>query len=194
MNPLKIILGLVPFALFSLLAMVIPTGWAALAGLAAGVIVLVTDLRGGVKAIPLVAVVAMAAFSLLAFVGGPDVAWMLGAYGRGLAILVLAVYALATAHAAPFTAAYARETTPQQYWTSPRFVQTNRSISLAWGGTLVLMAAGHLVADALVVAGVSAPVIIAALNWGLPILAIVKTVGYTKRVAAGSDAPQPATA
>lgn len=38
-----------------------------------------------------------------------------------------------------------------------RFVALNRKISLAWGGTVLVMAVGHLVAAALVASGVSAP-------------------------------------
>jgi len=192
MNPAKIILGLVPFALFSLLATAIPTGWAALVGLAAAIVALLADLRGGVKAVPLVAVLTMGVFALLAFVADPGAAWLFGAYGRGLATLVLALYVLATATTAPFTAAYARETTPREYWGSPTFVDVNQRISLAWGVTLLVMAGGHLVADGIVASGASAPVVVAALNWALPIMAIVRTVKFSRSAAAGSATPQEA--
>lgn len=193
MNPVKIILGLIPFALFALLAGTMPVGWAALIGLVAAVVIIATDLRGGVKAVPVVAAVTLGAFSALAFLGGPDVAHVLGTYGRGLATLVLAAYILITAGFAPFTASYAKETTPKQYWGSSTFVRLNRKISLAWGGTVLVMAVGHLIASAIAASGVTAPVIIAAFNWGLPVLAIVMTVKYTKRTVGDGTATQPAS-
>ncbi|MES1212099.1 MAG: hypothetical protein ABUT11_00980 [Leifsonia sp.] len=183
MNPVKIILGLIPFALFSLLAETIPVGWAALVGLVAALVAVAIDIRTGLKAVPVVAVITMGAFAALAFVGEPAVAAVLGSYGRGLATLVLAAYILITSAFSPFTSAYAKESTPRQYWGSAEFVALNRRLSLAWGGTVLLMAAGHLVAEAIATAGVTVPLISAALNWGLPIFAIMKTVDYTKRAA-----------
>jgi hypothetical protein len=194
MNPVKIILGLIPFALFSLLAGVMPAGWAALIGSIAAIVVLAADIRTGIKAVPVVAAITLGAFAALAFLGGPDIASVLGSYGRGLATLVLAAFILITAGFAPFTAAYAKESTPKQYWGSEKFVSLNRRISLAWGGTVLVMAAGHLIASAISAAGVTAPVIMAALNWGLPILAIVMTVKYTGRTVTAQTAPQPANA
>ena len=191
MNPVKIILGLVPFALFALLAGIMPVGWAALIGVLAAIIVLALDLKGGVKAVPVVAVLTLGAFAAIAFLEPAGTATALGTYGRGLATLALAAYILITAGFAPFTAAYAKETTPKQYWGSPRFVSLNRRISLAWGGTVLVMAAGHLVAETLSANGLNAPIILAALNWVLPIVAIIQTVKYTKRTIGADATPQP---
>jgi hypothetical protein len=194
MNSVKIILGLVPFALFSLLAGSIPIGWAALAGMLAAIIVLLADLRGGVKAVPIVAVITMAAFAVLGLLGGHAIGLVLGTYGRGLATLVLAAFILITAGFAPFTATYAKETTPKQYWGSETFVRTNRRISIAWGGAVLVMAVGHLLAEGIAAAGITMPIIDAALNWGLPISAIIATVKYTKRTVGTDNAPQPRNA
>ena len=194
MNPIKIILGLVPFALFTLLAGVLPVGWAALVGMLAAIVVLLADLRGGVKAVPVVAVIIMAAFAGIAFLGGHEIAVALGTFGRGLATLVLAGFILVTVPFAPFTAAYARETTPKEYWGSEKFVTLNRRISLAWGGTVLVMAVGHLLAEGINAAGVTMPIIDAALNWGLPIFAIITTVKYTKRTIGADTTTQPANA
>lgn len=190
MNPVKIILGLIPFALFSLLAANMPVGWAAIIGLLAAVIVAIIDIRTGVKAVPVVAVITMAAFAALAFLGGPTIVGVLGTYGRGLATLVLAAYILITVAFAPFTSAYARESTPKEYWGSAEFTAINRKISLAWGGTVLAMAIGHLIAESMSAAGIHVHLVNAALNWGLPIVAIIATVNYTRRVAGADTVPQ----
>ena len=181
MNPVKIILGLIPFALFTLLAGFVPVGWAALIGAVAAAVVVLSDLRRGVKTIPVLAVGVLAIFSVLGFVGSTHLQLVLADYGRGLATLILALVILATVPFAPFTAAYARETVPEQYWTSEKFRSENRRISLAWGLTVLVMAAGHLAAESLAIAGAAVPPLPFLLNWALPILAIIATVNYTKR-------------
>ncbi len=191
MNPVKIILGLVPFALFSLLAARIPVGWAAAIGLLAAIAVVAADMRTGVKAVPLVAVLTMGAFAALAFLGGPTVESILAAYGRGLATLALATYILVTVSFAPFTIGYAKESTPKKYWESTEFMAINRRISLAWGGAVLVMAMGHLVAEGMSAAGVQMHLINAALNWGVPIFAILKTVNYTRSTAGVDPQSQP---
>lgn len=103
MNPFRIILGLLPFSLFAVLAGLLPVAWAA----------------------------------------------VLTTFGRGLATLRLAAYMLITLRFVPFTAAYAKATTPAEYWGSPTFVSVNRRVSSAWGGAILAMAVGHLIADAL---------------------------------------------
>ena len=193
MNPVKIILGLIPFALYALLSTVIPVGGAALAGAVAALVVALADIRRGVKAVPVVGVVVMGAFAILGFVASEQVQHLLADYGRGLATLVLAAFILVTAWFAPFTAAYARETVSKQFWGSARFVAVNRRLSLAWGLTVLVMAVGHLAASGLAVAGAAVPPLPFILNWGLPIVAIILTVRYTRQVA-GSASESPSQA
>ena len=189
MNPAKIFVGLVPFALFAVLGSWIPIGAAALVGLVAAVVVVLADLHGGVKAVPALGVVVLGVIAALAFAGGPAVQEALTDYGRGLATVVLALYILVTSKVAPFTAQIARETVPRQYWHTERFVSVNRRVSRAWGLAVLLMGAGHLLAGALVSGGVDRPFLALALNWGVPVLVVLKTVAFTRRVV-GDDAPQ----
>lgn len=184
MNPTKIILGLVPFAMFSLLASVIPTGWAALLGVLPAIVMIAMDARTGIKALPVASAVMLAALSLIAFTAGHEASSVIGAYGRGLGTLLLAGYILITAGFAPFTAAYARETTPREYWGSATFNAVNRRISLAWGGAVLLMAVGHILAAAIAADGSVRPIVLVVLNWGIPVAAIVATVKYTVRTVA----------
>jgi hypothetical protein len=114
MNPVKIILGLVPFALYALLAGVMPAGWAAVIGMLAAVVAMIVEFRGGIKAVPVVGIVVLGAFAWLGFAGDPFVQSLLEYCGRGLATLALAIYMLATAGFAPFTAQFARQSVPKQ--------------------------------------------------------------------------------
>jgi hypothetical protein len=64
----------------------------------------------------------------------------------------------------------------------------NRRISAAWGGTVAVMAVGHLIAGALAAyAAESTGYLVARpgdliLNWIIPGLLVVATVRYTRRV------------
>jgi hypothetical protein len=182
-KPVKIILGLIPLALFALLAGLMPVGWAALIGVLAAVIAVIVELPGSVKAAPVVGIVVLGAFAWLGFTGDPFVQGLLEHYGRGLATLTLAIYMLVTAGFAPFTAQFARQSVPKQYWKSERFIQINRHLSLTWGGVVLVTAVCHLIAGAVGDAGANMPIIVLGLNWGIPVLAILWTVKYTKRVA-----------
>jgi hypothetical protein len=194
MNPAKIILGLVPFAVFGLSATWVPLGWAGLLGLVAAITCLLLDLRAGVKALAVVGVVTMAAFAAVGFLVAPSVQDVIGDYGRGLATLVLGVYILVTAPFAPFSAGYARETVPREAWHSPRFVSLNRRISAAWGATVLGMAVCHLLASAIDGSGVHVPLVNVALNWGVPILAILATVRSTKALVGDAQRSHAASA
>lgn len=181
MKTSKIILGLVPFAVFGVLGPVIPVGAAALIAGGIALILLLVDLRGGVKPILVAGVLILAMFSLIGFVGGADIGRFEGSYARALATLALALFIFVTLPFAPFTAAYAKETVPEQYWKSERFLSENRRISAAWGGSVLAMAVGHFIADS--IATPDTPrLLLAILNWGLPIAAILLTVRYTKSV------------
>ncbi|MFF2051827.1 hypothetical protein ACFVU2_09525 [Leifsonia sp. NPDC058194] len=194
MSPLRIVLGLIPFALFQLLATAMPVGPAALIGMAAAIAAVLLDLRGGVKAVPAAGVVILGGLALVGFLAAPPVVAFVGDYGRGLATLLLALFILGTAPFAPFTAAYARQSVAKQYWRSLRFVATNRRISLMWGLAVLAMSVGHLLASALVGSGAAFPGLVVILNWGVPIAAIVATIKYTARTAtaAGSTGSAPA--
>jgi hypothetical protein len=179
MNATKIIIGLVPFALFAILGNWIPIGWAAIVGMAAAIVAILVELRGGVKAVPVVGVIVLGVFAVLGFTASPAVQHVLVVYGRGLATLVLALYILVTVPFAPFTAQFAKASVPREAWKSPRFVSTNRRISLAWGLTVLLTALCHLLAGAI---ATGTPIVAIVLNWGLPIAAILWTVRYTRTV------------
>ncbi|WP_422742790.1 hypothetical protein ACN27E_15580 [Mycobacterium sp. WMMD1722] len=65
--------------------------------------------------------------------------------------VALAVFALVTlAIRRPFTLAYAKDTTPQQYWDSPVFLRVNTVISAVWAGAFVFSALSGAYGDAVI--------------------------------------------
>ena len=92
MNPVKLVIGFVPFLLFTVLANWIPVGWAALVGLLAALALIVVTARGGLKILPVVQALILLVIAVLGFVGGPAVDAFLTQYGRGLTSLLLGLF------------------------------------------------------------------------------------------------------
>jgi hypothetical protein len=192
MNPLSLIIGFVPQVIFALLVSRLPLGWAAAAGLAAAVVLIaVTAARGGIKILLVVQAAALAAFTVTGFTVGHHAAASFEPYARGLASLALAAFILATAFAMPFTAQFARQGVPRQYWKSPQFLRLNRRISIAWGLAVLAVGASHLGAALL---GAGAPVVLRLLlDWGVPLVAGYRAYSFTRRAAGENARPaQPA--
>jgi hypothetical protein len=49
----------------------------------------------------------------------------------------------------PFTEQFAKESTPQAYWSSPTFIKINRVLSAAWGVAIFLIGVSRVVAAAI---------------------------------------------
>lgn len=81
----------------------------------------------------------------------------------------------------PFTLQYAREQVPQDRWTHPLFIATNRHISLVWAGAFVV----ETLANATLAWSSTIPVIVPiAVNIAAFAGAIYFTIEYPKRVRA----------
>jgi hypothetical protein len=188
MNPLNIVTGFIPLALFAILVNWLPLGWAAAAGLVvAAVIIAVTAARGGVKILSVVQFVILALFTAVGFSAGPGAATTFAPYARGVASIALGAFILATSFSFPFTVQFARRSVPQQYWKSPQFLGVNRRISLAWGLAVLAAGAAHLAA-AFVGGGVPALHIL--LDWGIPGYAAYRAYSVTKRTIAQNARPR----
>jgi hypothetical protein len=187
MKPLSIIIGFIPQVVFMILVNWLTLGGAAAAGLAVAVVIIaVTAARGGVKILPVVQAVILAAFTVVGFAVGSHPAATFEPYARGTASLALSAFILATCVAYPFTAQFARASVPPQYWKSPQFLGVNRRISTAWGLAVLAVGAAHLAAA--FVGGV--PVLRILLDWGVPAYALYQAYSVTKRVIA-QNATQP---
>ncbi len=195
MNSQKMLLSLTPWLLFSVMVHRVgaqAAGVAALVAAALAVALLVRDSQHSrVKIIDVAGVLTFLGLAAVCFTGGSARTDWVADYGRGSAAAVLAVVMLVSSVTVPFTAQYARDSVPSSYWRTREFRSVNRRISAAWGGLVLVMAVGHLLAGKLDPA--TAPVagsrpIDLILNWLLPIGLIIVGTSYTKSAAAGPQA------
>jgi len=73
----------------------------------------------------------------------------------------------------PFTLQYAKEETPKEYWSSPKFIQINYTISWVWFLAFLV----NLAPSVIRVLGVKVPV---SLNWAASIIPFVAAAKFTK--------------
>jgi hypothetical protein len=197
MSTKQILLGFIPWVVFSIISTRVGPGAVGMAALVALVVaagfVARSLLRGeSAKFIELTAVATFAAAGVWALLD-PASDGFLALYGRGLAALVLAAAIAVTLAARPFTEQYARESVPREYWDSPQFHAVNHRISAAWAGSVAVMGIGHLVSGVLAAQALEYTGYLAGrpgdlvLNWLVPGLLIVLTVRYTQRVVSSSS-------
>jgi hypothetical protein len=191
MNPVKIVIGFAPFVLLTVLGHWLPVGWAALIALAAAIVVAAITAHGGLKILPVAQAVILIAFALLGFLGGESVKAFLAVYGRGLASLVLGLFIVLTATSRPFTAQFARQAVPPTEWHSPRFVELNRKLSLAWGYVVLILGACHVLGAFLDAQHIH-HVLALLVDWVVPIVAFIRVISFTRRIAAQHSSPRPA--
>jgi hypothetical protein len=192
-NSKKMFLSLIPWVLFSVIinrrgadAVAI----AALAAAALSTVFLIKDSqKSGIKLIDVAGIVTFGALAVLGFTGGQSVVDWIADYGRGGAAIVLAVIMLGSSITVPFTEQYARESVPREHWGSPVFRSVNRKISALWGGVVLVMGLGHLLAG--VIDPASNPVsgarpVDLILNWALPIALVLFAVKQTQQISDGA--------
>lgn len=201
MKNLGVLLGFIPWIVFDLASERFAAngvGWAALIAVALTLAsVLANARKHGPKILNLGTLVLFGAIAVVGFIGDAGTDRWLYFWGVPLVGVVLGLYVLATVPVMPFTAEYARQGTPRQYWGSPTFVRINRVLSTAWGVAILVMG---LMSVAVTALGDNTRVlqddqfVDLALNWILPIAIIwfmVKfTATYPDRVTGRSgDAP-----
>jgi hypothetical protein len=144
----EMIIGLIPWILFTLLAEHGTLKLASIAALVLGVGVCVYSSQGHrrPKMIELAAVATFIVFTVIAFVADPSVTHWLTRYARAVAAAVLAILVFGSLLFVPFTEEYARERVPQKYWGSPRFIAINRTLTAMWGGIFAVMTVSHVIA------------------------------------------------
>ncbi|WP_328557516.1 MULTISPECIES: hypothetical protein [unclassified Streptomyces] len=171
----NIFFAFAPWIIFDVVAG--PSTWkyAALAALLAAVVLNVGDIRRGrPKILEVTGIVFFAVLSVLALaVDRHDLIW-LETYAQVVANGVIAVVALVSLAFDPFTAQYARESTPREYWDSPAFRHINRVLTAVWSGVFLVIALLGLVA--IHTDGSSDW-----LNWVVPVALLVLAVRFTER-------------
>jgi hypothetical protein len=152
MKPLGLILAFLPLIAFSLLSRFLAHNYIGVAGLVAAVcaviVILVSRPVWPPKILNGVQVVLFGLIAVLGFaLGKGDDRW-LGTWGGAGVGLVLGLIILLLVPVVPFTEAFAREATPQAYWSSPTFIKVNRVLSAAWGVAIMLIGVSRVAGEA----------------------------------------------
>ncbi|MFJ3716553.1 hypothetical protein [Streptomyces sp. NPDC090057] len=164
-----------PWIIFGVVAS--PSTWeyAALAALIAAIVLSGKDmLRGRFFLLDMVGIVFFAVLTVLALALDRSQLLWLETYAQVISNGVVAVVALGSLFADPFTAQYARQQTPREYWDSPVFAHINRVLTAAWGVVFVLMALSTWLA-------IRNPSMDDWFNWVVPIVLLVGVVRFTER-------------
>jgi len=153
MKALTLILAFLPLIAFSLLSRFLPHGYIGIAGIAAALIALIAILTSHPvwppKILNTCSLVLFALIAVLGFtLGKADDRWLATWGGAGVGI-VLGLIILALVPVMPFTEQFAREATPQAYWSSPTFKKINRVLSAAWGLAIFTVGLSRVAAAAI---------------------------------------------
>jgi hypothetical protein len=153
MKPLPLILAFLPMIAFSLLARLLPYhefGTAALISAVVAVIAMVAHRPlWPLKILTSSSLALFIVLTIAGFAAGSDSdRWLATWIGPGFAIIV-GLIILVLIPVIPFTEQFARETTPQQYWSSPTFKRINRVLSTGWGVATVVIGISRVVAAAI---------------------------------------------
>ena len=191
----KVLVGFVPWIVFSLVATragpgAVGTACVLAFVLSVGLIVRSMSHGGSAKLLEVTGAVVFLVLGI-ASLAVPGIDGMLANYGRAIAAAVLAAVILVTLPVLPFTEQYARETVPREYWHTPEFRSINRRISAAWGGVVAAMAVSHAVAGTFEVPDpgvrlLHRPVDLV-FNWIVPGLLVWAAARYTQKVSGEPD-------
>jgi intracellular septation protein A len=170
-----VFLSFAPWIIFGVVAS--PSTWeyAALAALVASVVLAGQDLlHGHLRVLDITGIVFFAVLSVLALaLERGQLAW-LETYAQVISNGLVAVVALGSLFADPFTAQYAREQTPREVWDSPVFRHINRVLTALWGVAFALMTVSTWLA-------VRYPSQDDWFNWVVPVVLLVVAVKFTAR-------------
>ncbi|MFJ3229716.1 hypothetical protein [Streptomyces sp. NPDC086787] len=170
-----VFLSFAPWIIFGVVAS--PSTWkyAALAALVAAILLSGRDiLRGRLYVLDMVGIVFFAVISVLALALDRSELLWLETYAQVISNAVIAVVALGSLLADPFTAQYARERTPRHLWDSPVFKHINQVLTAAWGAVFALMAVSTWLA-------IRVPSLDDWFNWVIPVVLLVGVIKFTER-------------
>ncbi|MFI1168143.1 hypothetical protein ACH4UM_32265 [Streptomyces sp. NPDC020801] len=164
-----------PWIVFGVVAS--PSTWkyAALAALIAAIGLSARDIaRGRLYILDMTAIVFFAVVTVLALALNRQQLIWLETYAQVISNGAVAVVAYASLLFDPFTAPYARQVTPPQFWGSPVFKHINVVLTTVWATVFAVMAVSTWLA-------VRAPTASDWLNWVVPVVLLVWAVKFTDR-------------
>ncbi|GGJ13836.1 hypothetical protein [Streptomyces brasiliensis] len=168
-------LSFAPWIIFGVVAS--PSTWeyAALAALIASFGLAGQDIpHGRLNILDMAGIVFFGVLSVLALaLDRHELIW-LETYAQVLSNAVVAVVALGSLLADPFTAQYARRSTPPEVWDSPVFKHINMVLTATWGGAFTLMALSTWLA-------IRVPELSDWFNWVIPVALLVWAIKFTQR-------------
>jgi hypothetical protein len=183
MKPLTLILAFLPLTAFSLLSRFLPHGDIGVAGLAAAAIAALAIMTSHPVWPPkvlntcsflLFTLIAVLSFTL----GQNDDRWLATWGGAGVG-MILGFIILILIPVMPFTEQFARETTPEAYWSSPTFKKINRVLSAGWGVAIFAIGVSRTIAAAVSGSG-SHRMVGIILSLVVPVAVIVYMLKFSK--------------
>ena len=144
---MAIVLGLTPFiAFFALMRLVSPLAGLIAALLASVVLGIRMWQRGeSIKALEIGSLILFGGLALYTLVAAP--VWTVATVRLAVDAGLLAIVVISLAIGRPFTLQYAREQVPQEFWTAPLFISTNRLITSVWAAAFAVLVAADAAAE-----------------------------------------------
>lgn len=142
--------GIAPWMLLSILSGPGRFEVAVTAALGLSLLVMLVGLGRGIKVhlLEVFGVVFFATVALVGLIATDNVIRFLELWAGELTNISLAAFAwLTLLIRKPFTMAYAKDTTPQEYWTSPLFRRINDVITVAWASAFTFAAVAGFIGD-----------------------------------------------
>jgi hypothetical protein len=178
----SIYVAFVPWLLFSVITTHAEVRAAAVIALIASVLIAVPSLRGGrPKALEIATIIAFLALTIIVLVADEETRNWLARYARGIAAALLALIAFTSLLRTPFTEQYARESVPEEHWSSPRFKEINRKLTTLWGFVFLLMVPSHIAAGAINTHRAET-----FFNWVIPVALVVLAIKQQEKIS-GQD-------
>ncbi|MFI5680142.1 hypothetical protein [Streptomyces cellulosae] len=170
-----VFLSFAPWIIFGVVAS--PSTWeyAALAALIASIALSGQDLlHGKLRILDVTGIVFFGVLSVLGLALDRGQLLWVETYAQVISNGLVAVVALGSLFVDPFTAQYARESTPREVWNSPVFTHINTVLTAVWGMAFALMTVSTWLA-------IRFPSQDDWFNWVVPIVLLVWTVKFSQR-------------
>ncbi len=170
-----VFLSFAPWIIFGVVAS--PSTWeyAALAALIASIALSGQDLlHGKLRILDVTGIVFFGVLSVLGLALDRGQLLWVETYAQVISNGLVAVVALGSLFVDPFTAQYARESTPREVWNSPVFTHINTVLTAVWGMAFALMTVSTWLA-------IRFPSQDDWFNWVVPIVLLVWAVQFSQR-------------